>query len=69
MTGVSFRAATGTGAITGNLPETTSTQLFIGFSGSFVADGIYQQIFFTPVIIPNVPSIDLSDLLTIVVNS
>lgn len=63
---ISMRALSG--AITGNLPETETTQQHIGFSAHYTADGIYQEIYFNPVIIPNVASIDISDLLTVVVN-
>lgn len=64
QTSISFRAISG--SITGFLPETESSNQTVGFSAHYTADGIYQQILFNSVIIPNVPSIDLSDLLTIV---
>lgn len=54
------------GYLSMNLPETESTGQLIAFSGRYTADGVYQQIFFEPVIIPSVPSIDFSDLLVLV---
>lgn len=59
-----FRAISG--SITGFLPETETSNQSVQFLAHYTADGIYQEIVFYPVIIPNVASIDLSDLLTII---
>jgi hypothetical protein len=61
-----FRALSGN--ITGSLPETASTQQLIVFSANYTANGIYQEIYFNPVIIPNVASINISQLLTVILN-
>lgn len=63
---ISMRALSGT--LTGSLPETETSGQLIQFSAHFTADGIYQEIFFTPVVIPNVVSLDISSLLTILIN-
>jgi len=60
---ISFRALSG--AITGFLPETETSQQLISFTAHYTANGIYEDLYFNSVIIPNVVSIDLSDLLTI----
>lgn len=58
--------ASASGYISMNLPETESTGQLVAFSGKYTADGVYEQIFFVPVIIPDVASIDFSDLLVVV---
>lgn len=50
------------GAITGNIPSTDEP---IIFTAHYTADGIYQDICFNPTLIPNVSTIDISDLLTV----
>lgn len=49
-----------------NLPETETNGQLIAFASRYTADGVYQQMFFEPVIIPDVPSIDFSDLLVVI---
>lgn len=65
---VKFVASTG-GAITGSICQTETTQQLIAFSAHYTGGGIYQEVQYQPVIIPNVTSLDLSTLLVPLVNS
>lgn len=45
------------------LGETETSGVLIAFKAGYTGDGIYREILFNPVIIPNVPAIDMSSLL------
>lgn len=64
---VKFKAVSG--SVTGSIAETETTQQHVAFSANYTGDGIYQEILFQSVIIPNVPFLDLVDFLTPIVNS
>lgn len=59
--GINFNSVSG--FLSASLPETQSSGQLIAFIGNYTANGIFREIQFTPVIIPNVSSIDISQLL------
>jgi hypothetical protein len=48
-----------------DLGETETSGASLQFKATYTDEGIYKEIFFLPVIIPNIASIELSELLTI----
>lgn len=63
QSGIGIRPISGN--INFQLQETTSINVLVGFSAGFTANGIYNQVMFQPVLIPDEASIALSDLLTV----
>jgi hypothetical protein len=59
--GVRFYPASGN--LEFELPETESLEQLIAFSANYTSGGIYCEILFSPVLIPDQPFVALSDLL------
>lgn len=64
--GIYFSAASG--SLSANIPETETSGILVAFRARYTADGIFNQIYYLPVLIPNVSEIALSDLLVPIQN-
>lgn len=56
------------GSITGSFPATDTLGILVDFAGRYTADGIAQQIYFVPTLIPSVSALNFSQLLFPVVD-